>query len=586
MNPQSAVVAADGTPPFDIGAPALLQNVLETLSSTLEPRLFAYVEKACCSTGPLLTDSFWFVSVAMFDSERTSAAEALRKRLSRSFSVFCYGLPSGTKAKDTFLQYFPYIVSEAIEAGFRAHFASAGHLFTPVFLDRVHAIVCTLFLAPDGGGHGRQLREALRDKLFNPANGRGPPAPPMPTATPTRARVARDWQDIVQDDSGRFAVVGQRGGGQALGGHEVKVATMSSSHGHSRARTASPSVSRRTGKQGHSQNTQHDLSTQVNDENPRGWFFPTADSLGQLSRPSSAEFSVSNCNHRSPLIASYLTPTTAPEGASALLPSRLLSSRLDSAKDQPNFVASVSRASSSLGSGTATPSTRPQSRAAELANALNLGSDVELALGSGQRAIQRYRKQARVRRQVIRETRRAKSQLQRHAEREGQTVLLGGRQTVKQFCFELDERRRRRATLGGALGEDVDTERGKRNAAPTAALTNFVRPTAVQGLTGKDGKSPFTNLGSIAMATDPGLQRAQRKKELALARAEQIEALDIDHMLYDSGRFKTSADAQTIDSAGLAPQRLSLRTLRRSKSHAERIMHVRTVATAGHDSAS
>ena len=102
------------------------------------------------------------------------------------------------------------------------------------------------------------------------------------------------------------------------------------------------------------------------------------------------------------------------------------------------------------------------------------------------------------------------------------------------------------------------------------------------------GKSPLTNLGSIAKAIDPGLQRAQRKKELAAARAEEIEALEIDHMLYDSGRFKTSADAQTIASAGLAPspQRLPLRTLRRSRSHAEHITHVRTLATAGHNSAS
>jgi hypothetical protein len=103
-----------------------------------------------------------------------------------AFSVFCYGLPRTGKSNDFFLQYFPYIITEAIEGAFRTYFASAGHLLTPDFFERVHAIVCALFLSGDGGGHGRQLREALRDKLFNPANGRGPPAPPMPRMAPTR----------------------------------------------------------------------------------------------------------------------------------------------------------------------------------------------------------------------------------------------------------------------------------------------------------------------------------------------------------------------------------------------------------------
>jgi hypothetical protein len=37
-----------------------------------------------------------------------------------------------------------------------------------------------------------------------------------------RARVPRDWADIVQDEEGRYSVMATRGAGRARGAHEVR----------------------------------------------------------------------------------------------------------------------------------------------------------------------------------------------------------------------------------------------------------------------------------------------------------------------------------------------------------------------------
>lgn len=145
---QSAVVADNGTPPMAINAQKLLADVLSTLDVTLAGcsaafRRFYQQQLASSTAQQLLSDSFWYVCVCMFDqAERGSqaaGAAALRKRLSRTFSVYCYSLPAG-RSKDMLLQYIPYIMTHAIEAGLRAYFASAGHLFTPAFMERVHAV--------------------------------------------------------------------------------------------------------------------------------------------------------------------------------------------------------------------------------------------------------------------------------------------------------------------------------------------------------------------------------------------------------------------------------------------------------------
>ena len=323
-----AAVSDDGTPPVVIDAAKLLGDVVRLLDSSLAGCTAAFSGfyrkyMGSSEAEKLLVDSFWYVSVCLFDHTRTKAAAALLKRLSRTYSVFMYGMPPG-RDKDMFLQYFPYTIVQGIESAFRSYFPSSGSLYTAAFFDRVHAIVSTLFVHDTGGGHGKGLRDALREKLFNPKNGRGPPPPPLPEMGDSAHRLATDWSDIVCDASGEYRVVAKRGGGTPAPSPSMMMGG-ASLYDDARAGTAPVGAKRSRKKGGRSSSrgggtAPGDLGGSSNGSGERvQWHFPGADDLVKdSSRPNSAEFELSNYNgqtQRSPLIGSYLRGVETPEGS-------------------------------------------------------------------------------------------------------------------------------------------------------------------------------------------------------------------------------------------------------------------------------
>ena len=430
-----AAVSDDGTPPVEIDADTLLHDVVRVLDSSMAgctAAFAAFYRKYTTSEEAvkLLVDSFWYVSVCLFDQTHTKAAAALLKRLSRTYSVFMYGMPPG-RDKDVFMQYFPYIIVQGIERAYRLYFPSSGSLYTPAFFDRVHALVSTLFVHDTGGGHGRGLRTALREKLFNPKNGRGPRPPPMPDLGDSAHRLATDWSDIVCDEnSGQYHVVAKRGGGPAA----VSPTVPGSLHSSIRAGTAPDHATRshRSGTGSRNRSSKRGGGTAPGDIGGGSsygsgervqWHFPGADELVQdPSRPNSAEFELSNYNgqtQRSPLVGSYLRGVETPESSS--VPQQFVIKRnqdLEAEKEgsKPVFkstlLASTTVANDAglrpstghtLRFGSATQDIKDRAKIAKarkeqrdahvlaLAEALGLGKATRATLGAGEQAEKSYK---------------------------------------------------------------------------------------------------------------------------------------------------------------------------------------------------
>jgi hypothetical protein len=501
-------------------------------------------------------------------------------------------------------------------------------------------VVCTLFLSGDGGGHGRQLREALRQKLFNPANGCGPPPPPVPDFQPTKARVARDWQDIVRDQrTGQFCVVAARGGGQHKLGHHEETQLLSRHRGSSRSRSVSPvGAGARTRALGVGSGSSASLIVsgriqeatgagpataaaaaatgsvaQQQSSSPLDSFFPGVQALQpsfvHTDRPASAEFTISNCSLRSPLIESYLHDNSTDEASVLVpLPSRLVtggsgSSSRSSAQHhrQPRNLGDTTESSSasvplfrrhSAGRPTSVDSSVTVSTAAEpaasqtdrqmaaapnshrnssgrdrapqLAHALGLSNETVAVLGTSREASRRYSRQVRKHAQHIRELRRAKNMLQRETTKEKSKVILGGRQAVKACCYDVVEQQRRKQA-----GMFMSEPKGNTVRA-TGALGAMVRPKTVQGLLGSAGGkvAPLTSVFSVAGAAgEQGGWQRTRTREERLENRRAPPPIEGEHMLYDSHRYKTTATRRTMAAEGPPPtpsRPSSLRDLRRS----------------------
>jgi hypothetical protein len=441
-----AAVSDDGTPPVEIDAAKLLGDVVRVLDSSMAGCTAAFAafyrnyttsEEAM----KLLVDSFWYVSVCLFDQTNTKAAAALLKRLSRTYSVFMYGMPPG-RDKDVFMQYFPYIIVQGIESAYRSYFPSSGSLYTPAFFDRVHALVSTLFVHDTGGGHGRGLRTALREKLFNPKNGRGPLPPPMPDLGDSTHRLATDWSDIVCDEaSGEYHIVAKRGGGPAAASPTVP----GSLHSSMRAGTAPERAtrSRRNGATSRNRSSNRAGGTAAGDIGSGSsygsgervqWHFPGADDLVQdPSRPNSAEFELSNYNgqtQRSPLVGSYLRGVETPE--SSAVPHQFVIKRnqdLEAEQEGSKPVFKSTLLGTTTGAndtglrpsagqrvrfGSAIRDTKDRAQLAkarkeqsdahvlELADALGLGTEARSALGAGEESEKSYKRVTRLHAEAVR----------------------------------------------------------------------------------------------------------------------------------------------------------------------------------------
>lgn len=441
-----AAVSNDGTPPVEIDAAGLLTDVVRVLDSSMAGCTAAFAGfyrkyTASEEARKLLVDSFWYVSVCLFDQTNTKAAAALLKRLSRTYSVYMYGMPPG-RDKDVFMQYFPYLMVQGIESAYRSYFPSSGSLYTSAFFDRVHALVSTLFVHDTGGGHGRRLREALREKLFNPKNGRGPRPPPLPEMGDSAHRLATDWSDIVCDDTtGEYHVVAKRGGGPAAlspsvagslhSGIRVGTAPEHAARSHRQAARSRNRGSKRAGG-----TAPGDLGGGSSGERVQ-WHFPGADDLVQNpSRPNSAEFELSNYNgqtQRSPLVGSYLRGLETPE--TAAVPRQFVIKRnqdVEAEKEgKPVFespLLGTGRPRSSHGNdaesrpptghqtgfGSAIRDTTDRARLAKarkeqsdahvlvLAEALGLGKEIRTVLGAGEHAEKSYRRETRLHAEAVR----------------------------------------------------------------------------------------------------------------------------------------------------------------------------------------
>lgn len=444
-----AAVRDDGTPPVEIDAAKLLGDVVWLLDSSMAGCTAAFAtfyRKYTISeeARKLLIDSFWYVSVCLFDQTHTKAAAALLKRLSRTYSVFMYGMPPG-RDKDMFLQYFPYIIVQGIESAYRLYFPSSGSLYTPAFFDRVHALVSTLFVHDTGGGHGRGLRDAMRDKLFNPKNGRGPLPPPLPDMGDSTHRLATDWSDIVCDDlTGQYHVVAERGGGKGA----PSPTTLGSLNGDIRAGTA-PENAKRSNRKGNNSRSRSRSSKRGGGTAPGNlgsestncssgmvqWHFPGADELVKdPSRPNSAEFELSNYNgqsQRSPLVGSYLRGVETPE--SSAVPQQFLIKRnqdVDNNKQGSQALfkstlratadvrppSSDGLAGQRLGLGSALRHTTDSGKLAKvrkeqndahvlgLAESLGLEKEARSALGAGEKSEQSYKHVKRLHAEAVRES--------------------------------------------------------------------------------------------------------------------------------------------------------------------------------------
>ena len=441
-----AAVSNDGTPPVEIDAAGLLTDVVRVLDSSMAGCTAAFAGfyrkyTASEEARKLLVDSFWYVSVCLFDQTNTKAAAALLKRLSRTYSVYMYGMPPG-RDKDVFMQYFPYLMVQGIESAYRSYFPSSGSLYTSAFFDRVHALVSTLFVHDTGGGHGRRLREALREKLFNPKNGRCPRPPPLPEMGDSAHRLATDWSDIVCDElSGEYHVVAKRGGGPAAlspsvagslhSGIRVGTAPEHAARSHRQAARSRNRGSKRAGG-----TAPGDLGGGSSGERVQ-WHFPGADDLVQNpSRPNSAEFELSNYNgqtQRSPLVGSYLRGLETPE--TAAVPRQFVIKRnqdVEAEKEgKPVFespLLGTGRPRSSHGNdaesrpptghqtgfGSAIRDTTDRAQLAKarkeqsdahvlgLAEALGLGKEIRTVLGAGEHAEKSYRRETRLHAEAVR----------------------------------------------------------------------------------------------------------------------------------------------------------------------------------------
>lgn len=222
----------------------------------------------------------------------------------------------------------------------------------------MHTLICTLFVHDDGSRHSQVLRGALRNKLFCPPHGRGPPPPPLPPLEPTMARVPRDWQDIVLDDTGRYVVLASRGrGSNALGAAVYPTGRPSGAAGRSLSpglfeleASSGFSSSKRNGSLGKSGRgggrgglesksmNDLDLSGQSEVKADRPVFqIPGAQRMKPVNfRPSSAEFSLSGFR-TSPLIGSYLSGHFEESRSRAAKVSSLDDRRKSSGKGLPVF---------------------------------------------------------------------------------------------------------------------------------------------------------------------------------------------------------------------------------------------------------
>lgn len=535
---QEIRVASDGTPPVDIDASKLLADVAGTLDQTLAGcsygfRKFYHTHMSSTAAKSLLVDSFWYTFTSMFDrnggdslqqrptsmTDQTDLAtgghlpaetkvsdgfltvlERLHRRLARTFAMFCYGLPAG-RHKDFFLQYFPYIIVNAIEAAFRSYFPAAGHLYTPNFLERVHSLICTLFVHNSGPRHSQMLRGALRNKLFCPPHGRGPPPPPLPPLEATMARVPRDWQDIVLDDSGRYVVLASRGRGQnALGAAVYPTGRSSGRAGRSLSpglfelepsvsglllskrtslRRSLPDVSVQSSKSLRSVDSLADLDRKQTDLERPVFQIPGAHRMKPIeNRPASAEFSLSNFR-TSPLIGSYLSghfdsPSSSDSRTNVHVQSsskaKILFERSDAKLEPTSPVTGTAPATDlthepqerartntdgndpEIHATLATEKTRKQiARAAErrqktdcqtatnLASALGLDNDVTTSIGIGREAEQAYKRTTQLTVQAVNETKRECSKQKLKVDDQKKAILGGGSKKIKGFIHFTNE---------------------------------------------------------------------------------------------------------------------------------------------------
>lgn len=636
-----AKVSDDGTPPVELDALTLLSEVVRLLDSSLAGctasfSKFYHEYMLSQAATKLLLDSFWYVSVCLFDSSNTKAAAALLKRLSRTYSVFMYSMPPG-RDKDMFLQYFPYTIVRAIESAYRSYFPSSGSLYTAAFFDRVHALVSTLFVHDTGGGHGRRLREALREKLFNPKNGRGPPPPPLPDmgGGGTQHRMATDWSDIVCDEmTGEYHVMAKRGGGpraqspsmMGMGSMFMQV------DGMGRPTTAPIAGKRSRGRKGGGSKRQGTAPA----GNSRGeqvqWTLPGADDLVKdSSRPNSAAFELSNYSgatpQRSPLVGSYLRGQEV-SGAAAV-PRQFTIKRQSEIEEQeenagkggglPVFHPTLLKAKGgSMTKSTDTYATdgmgsRPStseggvnmgvkraagiraaagSRAASrqarkeqseahvsgLAHALGLGQETLGPLGGGEEQEKVYKRVTRYHAEAIRKERAAKRVLQREAEQKRNSVILGGRNNIKEFCYELGVQRDKEHELALSEGPSRKTRAGRRDedqrAMEKLIESTIVHPKQAQGMDRDDGKHTVTNV--FDAVREMGTRESWRRERDAEHSAMQHDGTDQAHMLYDPTRFKNSKTREEAMEAGggVLPPRTrptTMRDLRRTHSKEFRI---------------
>ena len=603
-----AMVAEDGTPPVDIDATTLLSDVVRLLDNSMDGSGKGFTQfyrryMVSAEAKRLLVDSFWYVSVCLFDHTNKLAAAALLKRLSRTYSVFVYGMAGG-KHKDFFLQYFPYTIVQAIDRGYRTYFPSSGHLYTTAFFERVHAIICTLFVHDSGGGHGRRLREALREKLFSPKKGKGPPPPPLPDLD-TAHCMATNWSDIVSEElptsafssEVSYKVVAKRAGGPA-------------------ARSPSPELSpgkrsrRRPKAAGNTSVGPGGMRGGAQDMN-ESFHFPRAELLVQdAPRPTSAEFDLNTYNdsRSSPLVGSYLheelrrTPDNAvptqfvppatgdsdEEDADKLVFRATTGIETQVAEEEPEQRPHTSASGAGKAAGNRSANRSWKQAQAEknamhvsgLASALGLGQETLGPLGSGKKAEHAYHRLTRLHGEAIRKERRAKHMLQREAESKRDSVILGGKKEIASFCFSLAEQREKELELKRLVSKQKKSGRSGRSMGEHADQEQRIKgtlanPAGVQGMQDESGNTVVASMFDAEQRM--GTKEARRR---ARDTDENLFATEDEHMLYDRTKFKNSATRRAAAEAGggapPAPERpATMRELRRSPSPDFKIHHER-----------